>query len=358
MRITGLELSGFRNLQETRASYSGQAIFFHGANGAGKTSLLEALGLLPAVRSFRTAERKALIAWGGREAIIRIGLEHPQEGEVSVGIRLRGTKCEVVVDGERVTRMGDFLGRYPVVALTSQDNQLLRGSPQLRRRFLDLTLASSEGAYLKTLRDYHRALEARNRALREDETTATVKAFEPILAQTGMVLMATRQAAVENLAQCLQRTYANFAEAEEAPVLTHRPNLQAEDEGAYRAILEQQRPRDTALQTTSKGPHRDDLQFGLKGHEAREFASEGQQRGLVLALRLAQAALLEDSRGVRPVLLCDDVLGELDNQRRQRFWTALPSGTQVFASGTSIPERAPGHSWETFSVKEGILSRT
>jgi DNA replication and repair protein RecF len=119
-------------------------------------------------------------------------------------------------------------------------------------------------------------------------------------------------------------------------------------------MLAQARPRDLLLKATGRGPHRDDLDLTLDGRPARLFASEGQQRCLALALRLAQAAYFKDRAGVEPVLLCDDVLGELDPDRRLRFWASLGTGAQVVATGTVPPE--DGVDWQMLAVAGGTIS--
>jgi DNA replication and repair protein RecF len=119
--------------------------------------------------------------------------------------------------------------------------------------------------------------------------------------------------------------------------------------------LESGRARDLQMRTTLIGPHRDDFQIAVRGRDARDFASEGQQRSAVLALRLAQAAWFQERSGVRPVLLADDVLGELDGDRRRRFWAALDPEAQVIATGTAAPDRTLGE-WQTFTVAGGVFS--
>ena len=122
------------------------------------------------------------------------------------------------------------------------------------------------------------------------------------------------------------------------------------------AMLEQNRVRDHLLKATQAGPHRDDFEFTLGGQPARHFASEGQQRSLVIALRLAQTAYFQEKTGVKPVLLADDVLGELDPERRTRFWAAVDGSLQVLATGTRPPEDAGGGNWQTFAVKAGTFT--
>jgi DNA replication and repair protein RecF len=155
------------------------------------------------------------------------------------------------------------------------------------------------------------------------------------------------------LAAHLGAAYARIAPAAEAAGLAYAPDFAQPDEGAFAAMLAAGRERDGLLKTTQRGPHRDDLEFTLDGHPAREVASEGQQRSLVLALRLAQAAWFQERTGVPPVLLADDVLGELDPERRRRFWAALDPTLQIIATGTSLPDDAALGHWQVFRVETG-----
>jgi DNA replication and repair protein RecF len=155
----------------------------------------------------------------------------------------------------------------------------------------------------------------------------------------------------------LRTAYAQLCDSGEPADLAYDPDFEEPSVELLLARLEAGRARDAQFRTTLLGPHRDDFHFTVRGTEARNYASEGQQRSLVLALRLAQAAWFQEKSGVRPVLLADDVLGELDPARRRRFWSAIDPQSQVIATGTSRPEAGLGE-WQVFAVAGGEFAET
>ncbi|HEY0944223.1 MAG TPA: DNA replication and repair protein RecF, partial [Opitutaceae bacterium] len=182
MQLRRITLQHFRNIAFASLPFEGRQQFFVGANGQGKTNLLEAAGFITALRSFRTTDNKVLIAHGQPEAAIVCELAHERFGETKITIKLRAGAKEVWTDQERVTRLGDYLGKFPAVVFSSQDQQLVRGSPGGRRRWLDLTLAAMDGAYLQALQSYHRALAGRNALLKRGAPAGELSAFEQPLA--------------------------------------------------------------------------------------------------------------------------------------------------------------------------------
>ncbi len=357
MRLHRLTLQHFRNIAGADLRLAQRQHFLLGPNGQGKTNLLEAVGFLTALRSFRTAEQRLLIAQGQPEAVIVAELEHEQMGATRVAVKLRPGSKEVWIDATRVTRLADFIGQFPTVVFSSQDQQLLRGSPGGRRRWLDLTLAATDAGYLSDLQAYHQALAARNALLKRQAADAEITAFERPLARHGAVLMAARARALEQLARTLTEVYAKIAQAAEPAGFAYSPDQDGATESELLAKLESTRARDRQLRATGTGPHRDDFTFLLSERAARDFASEGQQRSLVLALRLAQSRYFHSRRGVQPVLLADDVLGELDPDRRRRFWAALSPETQVIATGTAPPDAELGV-WQVFGVSQGTFAES
>ncbi len=356
MRLRKLTVQNWRNLALASLVCDGGQQFLVGANGQGKTNLLEAAGFLTALRSFRTADPRLLVAHGQPEAALACELEHERLGETTVTVRLRAGGKEVWCDQERITRLADYVGRFPTVMFSSQDQLLVRGAPALRRRWLDLTLAAADADYLSALQTYHRALAERNSLLKAGGADAELAAFETQLAPAGAQLVARRAEGVQALAAHLQAAYARIAPEPESAGLAYAPDVAEATAGALAAALAGNRTRDRQLRTTQCGPHRDDFEFGLDGWPARDVASEGQQRNLVLALRLAQAAWFEARMGVRPVLLADDVLGELDPERRRRFWAALDHEHQIIATGTSLPDSALHGRWQVYQVEAGRLT--
>jgi DNA replication and repair protein RecF len=354
MRLTRVALQHFRNIPLATLAFDGRQQFFLGANGQGKTNLLEATGFVTALRSFRTADNRLLIAHGQTEAALVLDVEHEQLGRTRVTVKIRPGEKEAWIDASRVTRLGDFLGQFPTVVFSSQDQQLVRGAPGGRRRWLDLTLASTDERYFQALQGYHRALAGRNALLKRGAADAEVAAFERPLAEHGAALMVVRRAGLAALGERLIAAYSEISDAAEPVGFDYAPDLADLGTEALRAKLEATRLRDRQLRTTGAGPHRDDFDFTLRGRSAKDVASEGQQRTLVLALRLAQAEHVRRARGVQPVLLADDVLGELDPARRRRFWGAIPAEAQVIATGTTPPDAALGD-WQVFRVDAGAF---
>jgi DNA replication and repair protein RecF len=356
MRLKKITLRHFRNVGFATLELAGRQQFLVGANGQGKTNLLEAAGFLTALRSFRATDNKLLIGHGQQCAAIAAELDHERQGETHVTIKLRHDGKELWSDQARVTRLADHLGKFPTVVFSAQDLQLVRGAPALRRRWMDLTLSAMDAAYLAALQTYGRALAERNSLLkRGGANEAELAAFEQLLAPAAAELIARRAAGLKEIGAGLKSAYARLSDGTEPAALGYEPDFAEASAEALLARLESGRARDAQFRTTLVGPHRDDFHFSVHGTAAKDYASEGQQRSLVLALRLAQAAWFREKSGVRPVLLADDVLGELDPARRERFWSVIDPESQVIATGTAPPEAGLGP-WQMFEVAAGTFT--
>lgn len=351
MRFSTIRLQDFRNIEFVELDLSAERVFLCGPNGQGKSNLLEALGLVTALRSFRTQDLGALRRQGSAGYGAVYELEHEQGGRVDLEVQASGGPRRVLVDGEKVGRMSDFIGRFPVVPLSSGDLMLLRGSPGERRRFMDLTLSALDGSYYEALRNYHKGIAERNRLLKQGGSEAELSAFEAELAPCAHRIQTERAAGVSALQGVLKGIYQSLAEGDEGPELTYQANTEGEGPDFYRELWARQRARDRIIGATQKGPHRDDFKLGLCLGSAKEYGSDGQQRGLMVALRVAQAELFRARLSVMPVLLVDDVLGELDPKRRAGFWSACPESFQIIASGTVYPEDA--ERWKRYGVEAG-----
>lgn len=359
MRLRQITLRHFRNVADATVEFAGRQTFLLGPNAQGKTNLLEAVGFLTALRSFRTGDVRLLVARGQPAASLAFVLEHERQGETQVRIILRPEGRELHCDGEKITRLADYLGRFPTVVFSAQDLQLLRGAPALRRRWLDLTLAAMDSDYLASLQAFVRAVAARNALLKSGRAAvAELDAFEAALAPAAADLVRRRVAGVAALAVPCGAAYGRVGGGQETAELIYRPDWAETDPTAWRRRLAEGRARDLAFRATLTGPHRDDLELRIGGGAARDFASEGQQRSAVLALRLAQAAWFRERSGVSPIILADDVLGELDPGRRARFWSALPTESQVIATGTQLPAVGTGEAgvrWQVLRVCAGAF---
>ncbi|MFP4068546.1 MAG: DNA replication/repair protein RecF [Verrucomicrobiota bacterium] len=355
MRFLKLRVQRFRNIDFAELSLDADRSFLVGANGQGKSNLLEALGLVTALRSFRTQSAGALPQKGASGYAAYYEVKHDAMGRTEVELRSADGSRTVRVDGEPVSRLGDFIGRFPVVPLHSGDLMLLRGSPTERRRFLDLTLASVDPEYYRALRRYHRGIAERNRLLKQGGSDAELSAFEAEVAPEAVLLGGRRRAAVDRLGEVLASVYESMAEAKEGPELRFQASHACESAETVRELLRRNRKRDAIIGSTQKGPHRDDFTLSLRVGGARDYASDGQQRGLCVALRIAQAIFLQERLGCKPVLLADDVLGELDPKRKAGFWRACPPDLQIIATGTELP--ADAEAWSVWRVEAGRFHR-
>jgi DNA replication and repair protein RecF len=353
MRFLNLRLQNFRNIEFADMGLGDERVFLLGANGQGKSNLLEALSLVTALRSFRTQSAAVLPRKDIGQYALVYAVDHEHLGETEIELHGGRDGRKLSLDGEPVTRLGDFIGRFPVVPLSSADLQLLRGSPAERRRFLDLTLSATDRGYYDALRNYHRGISERNRLLKNGGSHAEFDAFEVEIARHAASLVMKRVEGVRRLREVLQQVYTDMADADEGPELEFKANVEASSAAEFAAVFASSRKRDAILGSTQKGPHRDDLSLALKVGGAREYASDGQQRGLCVSLRIAQACMFRETLQIAPVLLADDVLGELDPLRKAGFWRACPPDLQIIATGTELPEN--GSSWSVTRVVAGKL---
>lgn len=358
MRVARLRVADFRNIEFADLDFGEtRRIFLVGKNGQGKTNLLETLSLLTALRSFRTRDTRLLVKSGKKLAQIFVALDHENEGETELMLALAsgGTKTVETGTGTQIKRLSEFVGRFPAVVFSSDDIALLRGSPSGRRRWLDLTLSTINADYFLQLQRYHRALEARNRLLKmPNSTDAQLEAFEKILAESGCRIVEIRSREMEKISALFAGFAAKIARIEEEARLVYSASLSEAEFAAWSDVFRRSRTQDRLLRSTQKGPHRDDFGFRILGHAAEDFASEGQQRGMTLSLGLAQLSLFRERLGVAPVVLADDVLGELDAERKAGFWNAVGEDLQIIATGTLLPENA--EAWKVFSVENGVYT--
>ncbi|HBO58142.1 MAG TPA: DNA replication and repair protein RecF, partial [Opitutae bacterium] len=208
MHFLNVRLENFRNLPFAELNLNASRSFLLGANGQGKSNLLEALGLVTACRSFRTQQMSALCRHATDGYALVYNLHHESLGETVLEMRYdRLQGHQIILDGERISRLGDFIGRFPVVPLSSGDLMLLRGAPSDRRRFLDLTLSAIDSSYYDALRHYHRGVTGRNRLLKSGGSTAELAAFEAELAPYALEIISKRQKGVVRLQKILKDVY-------------------------------------------------------------------------------------------------------------------------------------------------------
>lgn len=353
MQITKARFSQFRNIDFCNLSLSGKNHFMLGVNGQGKSNCLEAIGFISALRSFRTQLTKPLFQKNTNEFHLFYELEHERLGVTEVELRIQQKQKILLIAGDPVKRLADFIGLFPVVPLHSGDLMILRGSPSERRRFFDMTLASVDPEYFHSLRMYFKAIQERNQLLKTQSKGQAFDAFEKELAKCAYSLVVKRREGIEHLSQILTSVYVAFSEDKESPVLAYKPDTDLASIDAYEQLFAEQRKKDQIMGSTGRGPHRDDYSISLAIGGAKEYGSDGQQRGLSVALRMAQASLFERKLGIKPVILVDDILGELDPKRKKSFWATCSKEIQIIASGTEFSVDGASRDWQVWDVNNG-----
>jgi len=302
---------------------------FIGANGQGKTNLLEAVAMLALSSSPRSRRELELI--GPVAPMSRIEAEVESAGiraELAITLTLEGDRARRVIEVDGVRRRAfDLPGRFRVTLFWPDDLGLVKAGPELRRRFLNQMLVQVEPGYARALAGLKRVLEQRNSLLKKvaagEEGEDVLEAWDQELVRIGGEVVAARAAAILELEPDAARYHAEIAAGERLEIRYEGP-----PENLAEAV-HNSRAEDLRRGSTTVGPHRDDMRVVLGGQEARAYASQGQQRTAVVSLKLAEAALVTRRTGQRPVLLLDDVLSELDAERRASLLRQVAAGGQV-----------------------------
>ncbi|MFN0078385.1 MAG: DNA replication/repair protein RecF [Prosthecobacter sp.] len=352
--LSELALRDFRCFAEARLELHADTTVLIGRNAQGKTSLMEAACVLLRLQSPRTSSRAELVRFGAATCLIE-GVWH--------GKKLRHTQSasarRMAVDGATCGKAADYLAASGVVVwMDHRDMNLLRGGAEHRRRFLDFAASQMFPDYLHALRGYERALRGRNYVLKRDAVIAwkQADAFAHVMDGFAQVLWQRRAELCAALQPEVMIAHAKLSDGVE----NARIDFTRTGDGAlhlFEALLAM-RDEEARTRSTAFGPHRDDIALRLNDLDATTFASEGQQRSLALSMKLAQAQVLEKARDAAPLLLIDDVFGELDAHRRRALLACLPPGTQKIITTTNLDwADAEQMSGMVYRVEHGALVR-
>lgn len=355
MRLRRLTVRGFRNLADADLAIPEGGLVLFGANGQGKTSLLEAVAYPVLFRSFRTAQDAEVVRFG--EAGFTVALDFEAGGTrraVASGFWVAGRRRRHSLDGAPLARVVDGTGAWLAVAFLPHDVRLAGGPAAERRQFLDRTLSLADPRYLRALARYRSALARRNAALRQRRGDVA-RAFEGALARAGAVVVATRLAWVAGRRERFTREMIALGETGAEASLGYQGDAALADPDAWPAALDAARARDEAQGATTVGPHRHDVELRLDGHPLREFGSAGQQRTAAIALKLLELDTIEAAAGETPVLLLDDTFAELDADRQARLAVRLfaKRSVQVLVTSPRADELPPGLDLPVWVVERG-----
>lgn len=350
MYLQTLHLRQFRNYQDTRVDFLAPKTILVGNNAQGKSNLLEGVELLATLRSHRMARDRDLVREEELIGQISATIERKTgTSDLSLTLRRNGRRT-VALNGEPLRRQLDFLGVLNAVQFSSLDLELVRGGPEQRRNWLDTLLIQLEPVYAYILQQYNQVLRQRNaflkreqgRAGSKDDLGSELAVWDVQLATTGTRVIRRRSRAIERLAPIAQAWHTSISGSTEILQVRYAPNVPLEQdhpEEVQRAFLEKIEHRAVAEQhqgTTLVGPHRDEVELTINQTPARLYGSQGQQRTLVLALKLAELKLIEEVVGEPPLLLLDDVLAELDPNRQNQLLDAIQDRFQTLITTTHL----------------------
>ncbi|PAW79042.1 MAG: DNA replication/repair protein RecF [Pedosphaera sp. Tous-C6FEB] len=311
MHLAHLRLRDYRNYLRLDADFSPGFHLLLGHNAQGKTNILEAIYLLATLRSFRGVGGAQLIRHGAKGYFVGATVQSASRRDIKMFWSAAERKLSL--DEQPVRRLTDYLGTLRAVIFCTEDLQLVKGTSRTRRRFMDLLLMQTQPTYLALLQRYAQALRSRNSLLKQrSPDPALLDSFSQELVSVGEVLTRARRDLLPRISPLARLAYRRISHDAEELRLEYQPSVKAD----FAVELARARDRERTYRSTLVGPHRDDLALLLNGQPAAQFGSEGQKRTLAIALKMAQAEYVTGLLGAPPVLLIDDVMGELDVKRR------------------------------------------
>jgi len=362
MYIEHLSAFHFRNLKKLDVALEPRLVVMRGDNGQGKTNLLEALYVCATGRSFRTTSARELVTHGEERAgiqavFVRQGVRHQIE------ITLDNGRRRIAVDGRYLKQLSRLLEVINVVAFFPDDLRIVKGSPEERRRFFDRAIANYDAAFVNAAVAYQKVLKQRNALLRTPGSfdKNLIAVLDEQLMQYGDVIQSARQRYIDEVMPAVQKQFNAIMGEGRAIGLRLLSGVRDENGGAFRdnfaKALRENIARDRARGMTLSGPHRADILIEVNGAAGRQFASQGQQRGAVLAMKLAEVAFLRERMGFAPIVLLDDISSEFDRQRNRMLMTRIGElESQVWLSTTGLVELDYPAATQVFNVQNGVLS--
>ncbi|GAB7388491.1 DNA replication/repair protein RecF [Bacillaceae bacterium] len=347
MFLKEIRLKHFRNYEALSLSFKTNMNLFTGDNAQGKTNILESIYVLALAKSHRTHKDKELIQWNREFALIRGEVEN-RRGTQRLEIQLtpRGKKAKLA--GLEQKKLSEYIGTMNVVMFAPEDLTIVKGSPQQRRRFLDMEIGQVSPAYLYNLANYNKLIGQRNHFLKDlrlhkNFPPEMMDVWDLQLAQTAVKILQKRFRFIRRLQAWADEIHQRITQGKERLTIRYLNSTVIEetmtDEEAVASLLsqlEKVRKKELERGVTLIGPHRDDLAFYVNDVDVQTYGSQGQQRTAALSLKLAEIELIREEVGEYPLLLLDDVLSELDQQRQTQLLEAIRDRVQTFVTSTSV----------------------
>ncbi|OEF97311.1 DNA replication/repair protein RecF [Desulfuribacillus alkaliarsenatis] len=336
MRLHHLSLENYRNYKDLSISFTGNIHFFIGDNAQGKTNLLEAIYLLALTKSHRTNKDRELIMWNKDQAKVRCELTLFKRN-IELEVEIDQQKKRVLINKIEKSKFSEFVGNLKVVLFAPEDLQLIKGSPFLRRRFMDRALGQLRLKYVNDLAMYQKVVQQRNQLLkdthRKKSLLQTLDLWDMQLIEYGTAIINIREQFIKDIEKYAENIHNEITDGKEQLKLIYDASCLA---GKFQEKLEKSRDKDLQFGTTNIGPHRDELQFIVNNKDIKIYGSQGQQRTVALSIKLAELEYMKQQMGDMPILLLDDVLSELDLKRQKKLLDTIGEDIQTFVTTTDV----------------------
>jgi len=361
VRLHRLITRNFRNLDDVDIATNARVVVFCGDNAQGKTNTLEAIHVLATLKPLRNQRSRSLITWDCNEASVAGAIEHQGvQSHYRVDLSPQGRKYSI--DGQAIAKFGDYFDGIRCIAFTPTHASILSGGPSLRRKWLDRAAFTAKPEHLTRVFGYQRCLTQKNMLLRSVHVDRGVlRALNQTLAKQAGVLALCRQSMLQELVPFIAAVHQNLSDAQESIELRYRTRCDGQDAKSYETMLFERlceiEEDEIKKRVSLVGPHHDEVDVQINGRSARTYASQGQGRTLVLAMKLGEL-LAARQRGEEPLFLLDDLGSEMDESRTSRLLALLSElGTQVFITTTrpKIASMLGGDEVDEIEVLNGKL---
>lgn len=372
MNIERLQLTDYRNYESLTLDFSNKINVFIGENAQGKTNVMESIYVLAMAKSHRTANDKELIRWDVDYGKIE-GVVNKRYGSVPIELTISKKGKKGKINHLEQSKLSNYIGQMNVVMFAPEDLNIVKGSPQIRRRFIDMEIGQISPVYLHDLLTFQKILKQRNHLLKNNQGKASLASdvmfdiYTEQYVQAAVQIIQKRFQFMELLQAWAEPIHFGISRGLEKLIIKYRPvsgmeaNWSAQQMMEYLTKkLEEVKQREIERGVTLIGPHRDDLQFFVNEYDVQTYGSQGQQRTTALSLKLAEIELIKQETKETPILLLDDVLSELDDYRQSHLLNTIQGEVQTFVTTTSVE----GIHHETiqhaklFHVKQGAIEQS
>ena len=333
MWINKIKLNSFRNYENKEIDLHEKINVFYGENAQGKTNIIEAIFLSSIGKSFRTNKEKELIKFNKEKAIVEIEYKKSdRDGKIKIEI---GDKKNIFLNDIRLKKLSELLGNINIVIFSPDDINILKGGPQNRRKFLDIMISQIRPNYMHVLTLYMKTLEQRNNYLRqikfENKEENLLEIWDEKLVEYGIKIYEYRREFIEKIKNKIEKIHSEITQNKEKIEIKYFSDANTRQN--FINELKSRRKLDILKGYTTKGIHRDDFSIYINGKEVNVYGSQGQHKTVILSLKLSELKVIYDEIGENPILLLDDFMSELDNQRRMNFIKSIKD-TQVIITCT------------------------